>query len=128
MAVNEKLVKFRKAKNLTQKEVASQLKIAESTFSNYERGTRIPSPELIHSFARALNLSDDEKLELMFDRDINDPNEPYTTKPFDRQNFMILEPEKLKQLPPTELIKIKEYAEMVYDYYQLTKKRRSKRI
>lgn len=127
MAVNEKLAKFRKSKNLTQKEVAARLNIAVSTFSNYERGTRIPSPELIHSFAKVLNLSDDEKLELMFDRDVNDAVETYATKPFDRQSFVILDPEKLKELSYADLSKIKEYAEMIYQLHYYNQKPRIKR-
>jgi len=126
MAVNEKLAKIRKIHHLTQKEVASRLNITDSALSNYECGKRIPSHDFLLNFAKALNLNNEETNDLLFDRDVKDSNEYYITKPFDRQSFIILEPEKLKQLPPSELAKIKDYAEMVYDHYQLRKRRRSK--
>lgn len=127
MAVNEKLAKIRKIHHLTQKEVATRLNITDSALSNYECGRRVPSHDFLLKFAKALNLSSEETHDLIFDRDVNDSYDPYITKPFDRQSFIILDAEKLKQLPPSELIKIKEYAEMIYDHYQFSKRRRSKR-
>lgn len=48
----EWLIAFRKAKGLSQEEIAESLKISPSTYSMYEQGTRRPSPEIAKAIAR----------------------------------------------------------------------------
>jgi transcriptional regulator with XRE-family HTH domain len=55
----ERLRKIRKNKKLTQKQLASTLKLAESTVSMYERDERDPSKELIIKIAELFEVSTD---------------------------------------------------------------------
>ena len=48
----EWLIAFRKAKGLSQDEVAQSLKISPSIYSMYEQGTRTPKPKVAKAIAR----------------------------------------------------------------------------
>lgn len=48
----EWLIAYRKAKGLSQEEVAEALKIPTSTYSSYETCVRTPKPKLAKSIAR----------------------------------------------------------------------------
>ena len=48
----EWLIAYRKAKGLSQEEVAQSLKISPSIYSMYEQGTRRPSPKVAKAIAR----------------------------------------------------------------------------
>lgn len=48
----EWLIAFRKAKGLSQEEIAQSLKISPSIYSAYEQGTRRPKPEIAKAIAR----------------------------------------------------------------------------
>ena len=49
--MRDQLIKERKALNLTQKELAEELGIAEVTVRKMERGNRNPSPNMAKKFA-----------------------------------------------------------------------------
>ena len=55
----EKLVQLRKAKNLTQKEMADFLLTSQQTYSRYEKGTREPDIETIIKLADYFGVSVD---------------------------------------------------------------------
>ena len=59
MEFSEKLRQLRKAKHLTQKELASLIGVKHSVISFYEVGDRFPSPEVIRKLAVALHVSSD---------------------------------------------------------------------
>ena len=48
----EWLIVFRKAKGLTQSEVAEALKISQITYSSYETGKRNPKPSMAKKIAK----------------------------------------------------------------------------
>ena len=68
---------LRKQKNLTQKQLASQIGVKNSIISFYEMGDRLPSPEIIVKLAAIFHVSADflmgiDKKEVI---DISDLNE-----------------------------------------------------
>ena len=59
----KKLQEFRKEMNLTQKEMAEKLFIAESTYANWEQGRREPNLQSLAIIKNTLNISYDELLD-----------------------------------------------------------------
>lgn len=57
--LSEKIKKLRENKNLQQKDLVDYLKIAKSTYSQYESGTRMPSLDIIMKIAEFYNVSID---------------------------------------------------------------------
>lgn len=59
LQIGERLKKLRKAKHLTQKQVAERLGIAVSTLSGYELEEKHPSYSILMKLARLYNVSID---------------------------------------------------------------------
>lgn len=55
----QRLKELRKAKGLTQKQLAEMIGVKNSIISFYEVGDRIPSPEVIKKLAAVLHISAD---------------------------------------------------------------------
>ncbi|TDY46375.1 DNA-binding XRE family transcriptional regulator [Alicyclobacillus sacchari] len=55
-----KLRAFRKLKNLTQIELAEKLAVSVAIVGSLERGTRVPTPQLVGEISRILQVSEDE--------------------------------------------------------------------
>ena len=75
--IGNRLRTLRKQKNLTQKQLASQIGVKNSIISFYEMGDRLPSPEIIVKLAAIFHVSADflmgiDKKEVI---DISDLNE-----------------------------------------------------
>lgn len=54
-----RLRQLRKEKNLTQKQLAAQIRVQNSIISFYENGDRLPSPETIKKLAAVFHVSTD---------------------------------------------------------------------
>ena len=54
-----RLVVLRREKNLTQDELASQLKVSKSVVANIENGVKLPSTDFVFSLSQKYNLSFD---------------------------------------------------------------------
>lgn len=54
-----RLRKLRKERNLTQKQLAAQIRVQNSMISFYENGDRMPSPEIIIKLAAVFHVSAD---------------------------------------------------------------------
>lgn len=54
-----RLRELRKARNLTQKQLAAQIMVQNSIISFYENGDRLPSPETIKKLAAVFHVSAD---------------------------------------------------------------------
>lgn len=57
--LGNKLHKLRKERNLTQQELALQIKVSPGMISHYELGDRIPSPEILRKLAFTLHTTTD---------------------------------------------------------------------
>ncbi|WP_339314693.1 helix-turn-helix transcriptional regulator [Paenibacillus sp. FSL M7-0896] len=57
--LSERLSLLRKEKKLTQKELSQKLKMARTTYSGYENGSREPDNETLNKFAEFYNVSTD---------------------------------------------------------------------
>ena len=55
-----RLLKFRKLHNYTQKEIGRYLNIERQTYSNYERGVRMPDSNTLARLAKLYHISIDE--------------------------------------------------------------------
>ena len=66
-----KLKELRKAHAYTQDYVASALGIVRQTYSNYETGNRIPSPEILYKLAGLYSISLDDLMHLTIELDRN---------------------------------------------------------
>ena len=113
-----KLKEIREAHNMTQKEAAKLFNISYQALSNYERGIRIPNNEFLMAFAKQFKLKKEELLELLFDTSIGDGIEPYKAANKSGESFVILTASQMNELPYSELLKIKEYAEMIYEKHR----------
>jgi len=51
----EWLIAYRKAKNLSQNEIADAVGIKQVTYANYELGLRRPSPKIAKKIAKVFN-------------------------------------------------------------------------
>jgi len=60
--IGQRLARIRKAKEITQVELAKRLDITQSALSKYERGALLLHGELIVAFARELDVTSDEIL------------------------------------------------------------------
>lgn len=60
MSFSENLKKFRRAKGLTQQQVANELGITKATYSGYETGRREPDVSKIKALARLLDITGDD--------------------------------------------------------------------
>ena len=118
---SRKLKEIRQSHNMTQKDAASLFNITPATLSHYERGQRTPSNEFLNLFAKTFNISAEELMSILFDELINDSIDVYPSKN-KLEKFVFLDSEKMKELPLTELLKIQEYAELIYEKYRKKKK------
>ena len=66
MSFSENLKKFRRAKGLTQQQVANELGITKATYSGYETGRREPDVSKIKSLARLLGITGDDLIGTAF--------------------------------------------------------------
>ncbi|NLW11359.1 MAG: helix-turn-helix transcriptional regulator [Clostridiaceae bacterium] len=57
MRLGTRLREIRAARNLTQKDMATQLNISRSTYAHYELGSREPDIETLKSISSILNVS-----------------------------------------------------------------------
>lgn len=57
--IGKKIANIIKSKGITQRELAEQINISESTLSRYIKGERMPKLEILYSIAEALNISID---------------------------------------------------------------------
>jgi len=114
-----KLKEIREAHDMTQKEAARLLNVGPTTLSNYERGTRKPTHEFLMSYSDIFNIPKDELNAIFYDEKVNDGFDTYAAS---KENFVILEPEKLMELTYNERLMIKEYAEYVYIKHKKNKK------
>lgn len=64
MMLKDRLRKARKARKLTQEELAKKLKTTKSTISNYENGHSSPPNEMLIDLSKILNVSTDYLLGL----------------------------------------------------------------
>lgn len=62
-----KLKELREEKNLSQKEIAKYLNIAQNTYSRYETGEREPSIEMLKKLAKYYRVSVDYIIGMKFD-------------------------------------------------------------
>lgn len=62
--LGKKIRSLRQQKNITQKQLAQQLKLAESTIGMYERGERQPNNDLLIQIANYFDVSTDDLLGL----------------------------------------------------------------
>jgi transcriptional regulator with XRE-family HTH domain len=60
MTFSEKVTKFRKNKNLTQKEMAKKIGVGITQMVRYEKGVSSPTLEIIKNIAKTLEISTDE--------------------------------------------------------------------
>lgn len=60
--ISENLLRIRREKGLTQKDVCEAIGISQGTLSNYETGLRKPTVGKIRAFAKLYNVSTDEIL------------------------------------------------------------------
>jgi transcriptional regulator with XRE-family HTH domain len=122
--IGEKLKSLREAYNLSQKEVASKLNISNTALSNYEKNLRDPDTPLIIAYAHLLDLPVAYLFNYFYNESVHESYEVYRYDPDTNQdiNFTILSQEKINELPLTELLKIKEYAELIYKKHRNAKK------
>ena len=66
-----KLKELRKAYSYTQDDVAAALGIVRQTYSHYETGCRVPSPEMLYKLAGFYHISIDDLMRLTIDLDKN---------------------------------------------------------
>lgn len=62
--MNERLKNLRESKNLLQKDVAKELGITKSAYSNYEQGIRFPTYDILIKICKFYNVSADYLLGL----------------------------------------------------------------
>ena len=55
MGFEERLKKLRQEKNLTQEELAKQIKSSRSNIANYENGKNLPSVEVLDKLSEIFN-------------------------------------------------------------------------
>lgn len=67
--LGSKLKELRKAHNYTQDYVASVLGVVRQSYSHYETGKRMPSPEVLYKLAGLYDISIDELMHLTIDID-----------------------------------------------------------
>jgi len=60
MTIGKNIRKLRKAKGITQVELAKKLKTTQQVITSYERGINKPDPDKIPNIAKALGVSVDE--------------------------------------------------------------------
>ena len=60
----KKLLELRKAKNLTQQQVADMLEVSRQAYANYETGNRRPDPDTLKRLATIYDVSIDYILEI----------------------------------------------------------------
>jgi len=78
--LSEKIKKLRTRRNLQQKDLISYLKIAKSTYSQYESGDRVPSIDIIKKLAEFYNVS----LDYLLDYEIEEISEEQTEYKVDK--------------------------------------------
>ncbi len=61
--LSDKIKKLRQKSNLQQKDLVEYLKVAKSTYSQYESGDRVPSLDIIRRIAEFYNVPTDYLLE-----------------------------------------------------------------
>ncbi len=64
MDIGNELKKLRKAKRMTQNDLARRVRVTKSSISSYENGTRLPSYDVLVKMARVFHVSTDNLLGL----------------------------------------------------------------
>lgn len=64
LSVGEKIRKYRKDKNFTQRKLAEMIDMSHSMLSNYENGQAVPSVVTLRKIAEALQLNNSEAADL----------------------------------------------------------------
>jgi transcriptional regulator with XRE-family HTH domain len=72
--LGERLARLRKAKGLTQVELAEKMGIIQVLVSDYERGKLRPNPEILIGYARALDVTTDELVGVAPSKKIEPPS------------------------------------------------------
>lgn len=121
MVNGDQLKEIRQSHNMSQRKAARLLNITPGALSNYELNKRDPGNDFINAFAILFNLTNEEKMNLVFDSQLKDGLERYADKN-GKNNFVFLEPSKIKELPIPELEKIKDYANYIYDKFLKSKR------
>lgn len=114
----KKLREIRELHQITQKKAAALFNISPSTLSHYENGNRVPSNDFLIKYSSYFSISKEELVSLLFESTLHDPNAVYQTHPESDPIFEIIEDKKLKELPITEKIKIRDYATYIYTQYK----------
>ncbi len=71
MTLGTKLKELRKLNNYSQEYVASSLGIIRQTYSHYETGKRMPSPEMLYKLSLLYNISVENLMKLAMDLEEN---------------------------------------------------------
>ena len=122
--IGEKLKSLREAYNMSQKEVASKLNISNTALSNYEKNLRDPDITFIIAYAHLLGLPPTYLITYFYNESVQESFESYQYEPTIDQdiNFSFLSQDKINELPLSELLKIKDYADFIYSKYKNTTK------
>ena len=91
MTFGERLKSFREAKRLTQEQLASEIGVAKTTVTGYERGNRKPDVEKIKKLASALGVSGDELLGTGHEKKPTPISESELSDPLDIQLMNLLQ-------------------------------------
>ena len=67
--IGEKIKEFRNKKGVTQKELAEKMGLGQPQIGRWENGDRTPKPESLRKIADALELTTDERYELLIGED-----------------------------------------------------------
>lgn len=59
-AMRTQLIKARRAKGLTQADIAKKINVTRACYSNYETGSRNPSLEVVVKLKQILDVTDDQ--------------------------------------------------------------------
>lgn len=118
MLNGQKLREIREIHHMTQKKAAAIFNISPSTLSHYEKGNRMPSNDFLIKFSNFFNITREELLSLLFESTLHDPNATYLSPSDIESDFVIIDDKKLKELPFPEKIKIRDYANYIYDQYK----------
>lgn len=79
-STGEKIKQYRKQKGMTQKQLSEKLGISNSMLSNYENGSSALTLDFLYKIIEALELTDDEKLDILGLSDLVDKyKNTYTT-------------------------------------------------
>ena len=118
--IGEKLKSIREAYNLSQKEVANKLNVSNTTLSNYENNLRDPDINFVKAYANLIGLPPDYLISYVYNESVSESYEQYQyhTNMHQDIDFAFLPQEKINELPLSELLKIREFADYIYNRYK----------